>query len=432
MRGARPGWSHWGPQHRLAAAGTLAIALCATGCFSDRGVAIEVDIGKTGATSVELFLGTKNCADDDSTKFACAGIGPPPRMSPLLPGDVWFRDALMPYTAEVKGQTATFQLRADTPSTVPIVIAVGLANGIGVGTATLDKLDVSAHGARVVTTTLIKASQVTAGQSPPEGEDRVQVWSNASSSCVVVEHGTSGKPDRTFVVPVDDPDCDDAPTPECDRNVWNAERLPGASSTPDCFVRSAPACVLGSRGCRDGDPQSNTSCAAQHEKTCVPDVFCDISSCGRFDEACLRSLIMNDAIPRVTCDVPTQATSPLAPCPDNAVATIDLGVHFQTGQCEELPKIASVVLDGFGKSASFGGAMMDLEEPKPACQFDIDWKGGTRSALAPKDYGLIQVPSRQGALMIPIVLTFTPGTCGKPFQCQLEGNMNDALWSCAP
>src|SRR5439155_23643665 len=95
-----------------AVAGALAAALAA-GCFSDRGLGIEVDVGDTGATKVELYLGktrcdpTSNAVDIDCTRIA------PPDGKVALTGNIWFRDDLLPYSAAVNGHTAAFQLRAD-------------------------------------------------------------------------------------------------------------------------------------------------------------------------------------------------------------------------------------------------------------------------------------------------------------------------------
>src|SRR5262249_45374295 len=107
----------------LLAACTALAALAA--CFSDRGVAIEVDVGATGATSVELFLGKAAWHPGDKLAgIASTTIAPPDGTNPL-DGNIWFRDAPAPYIVDVAGHTATFQLRADTPTTLPIVIAVG-------------------------------------------------------------------------------------------------------------------------------------------------------------------------------------------------------------------------------------------------------------------------------------------------------------------
>ena len=89
------------------------IALCVTGCFSDRGVAIEVDVGETGATSVELYIGKEACAENRPAGVGCATILPPGAPASLGDDHVWFRDDSSRYVADVKGHTATFQLKAD-------------------------------------------------------------------------------------------------------------------------------------------------------------------------------------------------------------------------------------------------------------------------------------------------------------------------------
>src|SRR5215510_5116223 len=101
---------------RLALLASLALgAVAMAGCFSDRGLAIEVDVAGTGATSVELFLGKTACgASDNPAEIDCKAIGPPPAGSPLLHGSVWFRDDLAVNTVAVAESRATFQLRSST------------------------------------------------------------------------------------------------------------------------------------------------------------------------------------------------------------------------------------------------------------------------------------------------------------------------------
>ncbi|MEO7729897.1 MAG: hypothetical protein ABIY55_02915, partial [Kofleriaceae bacterium] len=73
------------------------IALSAAGCFSDRGIAIEVDVGTTGATSVELYVGNSACVDHKDAAIPCGGGIAPPMFSAHLAGTVWFRDDEVPY-----------------------------------------------------------------------------------------------------------------------------------------------------------------------------------------------------------------------------------------------------------------------------------------------------------------------------------------------
>src|SRR5882724_9505884 len=120
----------------------LVIALCATGCFSDRGVVIEVDVGDMGVASVELFIGKEECAPNTAPKgFSCdGGIAPMGGTNPL-PGRMFFRDAPSEDKALVNGRTVTFQLKADKATPLPIVIAVGFDQGKqAIATATMQPL----------------------------------------------------------------------------------------------------------------------------------------------------------------------------------------------------------------------------------------------------------------------------------------------------
>lgn len=428
----------------LAAPALLAAALA--GCFSDRGVAIEVDIAVPGVTSVELFLGATRCdAKDKLAGIACTTIAPPPDGSVALDGNIWFRDAPARYIADVHGRTATFQLRADTPTRVPIVIAVGFAPadpGTGdprpVATATLHDLAIPTDGARVITTALTPANQLqlAPGDTRNLTEDRVKVWpkNNPKSSCVVVEHWDHGQHQRDFVVPEGDPDCDDVPAPECNPAAYHGTNTVGGGGfRSDCLMAGSSPCLVGEFGCSDDVPGKNTTCVMEHDQVCLPGMFCG-GACSQFDGTCLRSLIAgNAAIPRIDCDVP--ALSPVLDlCPGlDQIAPIPLDAHYPGGECDQQPLIWSLDPAGFGTSASFGGAVMQLGSPMQPCHFDLQWKSGPRTIGDTLDYGLIRVATDKGALLIPIVLHFLPGACGTaPFKCSVNGPTTDSLWSCAP
>src|SRR5262249_53708905 len=158
-----------------------------------------------------------------------------------------------------------FQLRADAPTTLPIVIAVGFVadlQGIDkrpVATATLHDLAIPVSGARVITTKLTAAGavQLPEGDTRNLTEDRVKVCRKQSppSSCVVVEHWKAGAHQRDFIVPEDDPDCDDVPAPECNAAAWHGmNSVGGGGFRPECFRRDQPACMLGALGCSDDVP----------------------------------------------------------------------------------------------------------------------------------------------------------------------------------
>jgi hypothetical protein len=445
MRRARCRGIDSGPHGNLAAAVPLAIALGMTGCFSDQGVVIEVDIGRvTTAKSVELYLGTNSCNTTSKTELACAGIAPPPSGSSVLRGDVWLRDALLPYTAEVKGHTATFHLRTDTPSMVPIVIAVGLsADGTGVGTATMNKLDVPARGARIVTTTLTEARPVRPGDSTTATEDRVLVWKkeNPASSCVVVEHWNAGKAERSFVVPDEDPDCDDVPAPECNPIAWRGTRPAGASPIPDCFsldsINNMPACMLGSHGCSETGTPTGDSCATQSTSTCVPSTLC---GCTKPLATCIQDAFSDTMATFIKCTVPMRAST-LDLCQGNQQTSnsIDLNqsqMHYASA-CDQpqIDTLSSLYSSSSSSSADFHGATMEISTVAAPCSFRIKWNSGSRALNSGlTDYGAVRIPAENNAaLLIPIRFDFKPVIAcvdNEPFMCTFQ-DANVSLWACA-
>jgi hypothetical protein len=425
--------------------GVLVIGLCATGCFSDHGVAIEVDVGDTGATSVELYIGKDACDTKANTAgIDCTTIAPPPAGGVPLRGQIWFRDDLAPYTADVKGHKATLQLKADTATTLPIVIAVGFVPGDqgqrAVGTATLLALEIPTGSARVVTTTLVGANAVVPSTTETTNltEDRVMVWHKQApaSSCVVVEHWTRGEPvKRAFVVPAEDPDCDDV-SHECNAAAYHGSSAAGdSSSRADCVVSAASRCVLGSRGCTDDAGPKQGVCAAQPFQVCVPGAFC--SACTTLDAACLQTLVDNNiSIPHLECEVPTSTATPgSAICAGQDTGMIDLTTQYLGSQCGRQPTIATVQLAGFMTIGDFGGAIMELSTANTPCSFQIKWKTGTRTTAEVNDRGVIRLDASNSALLLPIVFHFhapvaTDMCAQTPFTCSVKGNVTDPLWSC--
>src|SRR5258707_1356428 len=100
----------------------LALLACSS-CFSDKGIAVEVNVGTTHATSVELYIGKDKC--DTSTqntrpKIDCQSIAPPDGTA-ALPGSIWFRDDLLPYSAEVTGAVAKLHIKSDVSQSIPML-----------------------------------------------------------------------------------------------------------------------------------------------------------------------------------------------------------------------------------------------------------------------------------------------------------------------
>ncbi|TMQ27219.1 MAG: hypothetical protein E6J90_02975 [Deltaproteobacteria bacterium] len=357
--------------------------------------------------------------------------------STALRGQIWFRDGLAVEAARVNGHTATFRLRSDAAETLPMVIAVGEdAEGNGIAAATLTDLTIPIHGARLVTMALTLAPSVVPGGPPPRAsEDRVLVWRKLMpvSSCVVVEHWDGGSPTRSFVVPEDDPDCDDVAA-ECNPAAWHGVASAGAAAHPDCLTKTNGVCLLGSHACADGNFPGGGECAPQRSgAVCLPDQLC--SQCTDITTGCLANAVRTGfmTMPHIECSFPAEGG--LSLCKDKESATIQLD-HFPAGQACEQPLITSFAAGDFATSSAFGGATMELTGAQPPCSFVIRWKGGNRTnPLDMFDFGAIEVPAASGAVLLPLVLRFNPiqvSTCGAvpASSCQFKDMPLDPMWAC--
>lgn len=422
---------------RLRVACALSIALGA-GCFSDRGVVIEVDIGDSRASEVELYLGKSKCDANNPAGIDCTAIAPPDG-TVALGGTIWFRDDVSPYKATVKGRTATFHLTAESPTTLPIAIAVGRAltplRPVAAGTATLRDLEVPVHSGRVVTVALTAAAPVVAEPIDTKNldEDRVKEWSKAApeSSCVVVEHWDHGQATRDFIVPAEDPDCDDVAKPECNPAAYHgAGAVGGAPVKPDCVVDSAGVCVVGN-GCSDDAPGQITECTELPRELCVPSALC---GCPGLAGDCIRNKVEGDplGIPHIACEVPT--TPLLGMCSGDNSAVIDLTLvpEYQTRGCGRQPLLASLQATGFSTSRNFGGATFELSGAGEQCRFTVSWKNGGPRVANDLDLGFVVLETRVGAVLLPIAFKFLsmPGACTTGMNCALVDATADSMWSC--
>jgi hypothetical protein len=419
--------------------GALALLAMASGCFSDRGLAIEVDAAGTGAASIELFLGQDGCDPSNPAGIDCKAIAPPPGGMAALPGAIWFRDDVAVDSAEVSDGTASFELRTDTEATVPIAIAIGLAaDGTAVGSATLTDVAIPIHNARVIKTALVPVRPLQVGAPSNATEDRALVWRKTApaSSCVVVEHWQGGMVTRSFIVPREDPDCDDVPAPECNPAAWHGAAAAGDAGTPDCLSSQGGNCTLGSLACSDDAGPMGGGCATQgSERACVPDAFCG-SPCDYGDQTCHRGLIQNVAtLPRLECQVPTHI-APIDLCPDRQQATFELGSHLVDGTACNDAEISSLTLMGFDDHASFGGAVMSVKHAGAPCTFTITWETGIRATTDTTDVGMLEISGGDSAVLLPLALHFfhvvDPGCTGAQFSCDVRGDPNDSMWRCGP
>lgn len=419
----------------------LAIAGALAGCYSDRGLAIEVDVrvaDKGTPTSVELFVGNRRCSSDNLGGITCdSGIQPPELQNQLAAnGGLWFRDDPAPFTAEVHGHTASFRLQAgDADADVPLdlVVVVGKLGGQMIGTSTLTGLTVPRSDALVVSTQLTRADPITSGSTAGD-EERVAVW-GAAQSCLAIEHWAGGNVTRQFIVPENDPDCDGYElASECNPAAYKATVPPGGAARPNCATQlPTPSIELGSRGCTDGAGDSTASaCVAIAPRVCMPDSFagCDLRT------TCAAAVTTET--PRIHCTLPA-VDRIFDLCVGQETDTVDLSGHLLAG-CEQPPLIGSIQALGFNKDHTFSGTTIEVAF-KSECELEIKWTKGAHQRGAASELGLLRLPGNRidgrnrEALLLPIELEFVDRcTPSDQLQCTLvEPGLPDldGVWDCA-
>jgi hypothetical protein len=324
-----------------------AIALVAA-CSGD-GVYIEVRVPE-GMTvdQVDLYLATGGC-DPDEDGF-CDGIVPPGRANAQrdrVDGEVYFVDDNRPFVSVPDGDgSAWFHL---DPSELEIktAIAVGrdLAGGeTGVAIFQPIDLDVTQH-VRIALEPV--ASQEVRGMAQPA----VEVWSPTSDDyrCVAAEIQNR----VVYIVPRNDPDCDQVTGEECFPGVHlGKQAVSPALIAQSCTTTQANGlCVLGSEGCdetnmSDSAGRCTTSPAVKY---CVPDRTC---GCDNLGLLCLKGLF-DDEGTSVLCTVEAEPDPLVAngkrSCPAKPVA----GADISNGSCRDAEvAILADGLAGFGPTAN--------------------------------------------------------------------------------
>lgn len=424
----------------------VALVVFGVGCFSDRGIAIEIDVGATGATSVELYVGNRRCTDPGEQGFRCDGGIAPPSIAAHLDGDVWYRDDVAPYFAVVSGGKATFRLQADMVTTLPIAIAVG-STGPGtpaLGTATLRDVTVPVDDARIV-----RAELVASGEVRPSTDsattDRAMVWNQRetpASSCVVVEHWTNGEVERDFIVPPDDPDCDSVKE-ECDPGAYLGSRL-----NDRCLIKppndaTHGACRLGAFGCTD--ERGPRDMCMRLPRVCVPKAFCDcpLTPSAQPSDDCLEMKASGalDEVSRIVCTVRLDPGNSLRACKDKS-DPIDLGGLLGNDGCKQ-PEMSLLRADELAfptRSRNFGGVDLELINKTDACGFVVQVNSGRREIMLdrPEEFGIIRLDTDDRVVLLPIVVRFVldsgiPSQCaGTTMSCTPQLAADDPMWACAP
>jgi hypothetical protein len=410
-----------------------------TACAQPRGIVIEVDPGATSADSVQLFIGRTPCEGVD-----CGGIQPPD-VRGKLPGEVFYRDGDPVYQAAVDNGVARFQLvPAGSAEQIPLVIAVGFHDAASpakpVGVASLSDVVVADDAPAIFRLALVGATAHALGvptEMPVPDGDRVQVWSDSNTGCVVVQHWHGGTSDQAFVVPIEDPDCDDITDKECDPDAYHASSAPTQLDQTTCVASFAESgrteCRLGGAGCVDGIGQE--ACAPS--PFCIPDAAC---TCADAQPSCFLDRFTNNAPTRIECNVPTLGGSP---CQGNLTATVNLDMLFSMhhASCAGMPVEFYSFKTG-GGSLAFGPKLaldnnlaFTASPPVDPCSFELTWTNPNPSPVIGDDRGIVELDLGNGEdALLPIVIHWMPDACGMPMSCTVDlGNSAagiDGMWGC--
>lgn len=409
-----------------------AIAILGSACGGSDGVFIEVQRppGMPG-DRVQLLIADRGCQLDG---VPCESMQPQDFNSPLE-ADVFFRDALDEYTAAFEGDTATFQLEAKDKR-LPLVLAIA--------SRPTDR-------GREITGIAIMRGTIDLARDPvryevllesPEGSRAVVTWPHDAPAlrCVGVRDADGT---NLFVVPDDDPDCDDEilamrGITECAPLAFLGFALDGDAQ---CLTDDAltGACVLGAAPTCD-ESGSQTSCVGG--PICMPDSVC--ATCDPMDLSCAAAEL-GESPTRVVCTLPaavdTNNNNLLVPCETAMPVLVE---PFETFDCKAPPHFADPAnpADPFSSGRSDlplgASATLQVTRFEPTCKVELDWQGSL-AAPGPLSFDTIVhaevlQPSTQARreLLVPVTFKIEVGCGVVPPRCTIDAvAVSDSVFSCA-
>ncbi|MDQ3365830.1 MAG: hypothetical protein M3680_10425 [Myxococcota bacterium] len=439
----------------------LVLALCAAHAGCDDGILIEVRApAGSQITEVELFLGLEKCGAD------CPGIKPEVGTE-LLPGEVYFRDdpeVTRSFTAKVVDGVATFELvPSDAGDRLHVIAAIGNPSA-PTAAALVEDIDLRSGPRRYIVQ--LAAANDGFPATPPNDGTFVALWQQErapQARCIGVERWRGGElADRAFIVPREDPDCDDhvIGAGECNPLAHDDASMPEHSElacvTLGSSSSTAPSCRLGGPACIDGaGPDGMTACAASD--ICVPSAVCAEPACATATtQAALRECLGAAAgaaieiVPRIECTAQVRKAADgtgFELCHNAIFFDIDPQIGQECVSAADAPLLlaptgafAFVPLLSFVTSDPAGGAPLTLDvkaRRETACKFRFDLSG--QRALTAVDVGettvlRVSVAPPGGApkhLLFPLVLRFPDSDCTEPPTCVVVGPTTGDLFTCA-
>jgi hypothetical protein len=427
-----------------AALALIALAACGG---DEPGMRLEILAGKTGAVSIELYLGTRPCE-------GCDGKIAPKNVGEKLAGEVWYLDgsaaAGTPATAAtLEDGRYVYDLRTPDPdkdARLAHVLVVGYdGQGRVVGVGTLTDAPLYHAATEWYRLTLGPATDAPSSDEVlPEGE-RVYVWDRFDktlASCVGYETAADDGVKRLWFVPEDDTDCD-AIDLDCDLyayhavgkvDIADASCLTEAYSVPNT---SGKTCLLGGPACIDGAGRMPT-CGPVTPSHCLPDAICANATCAVDLPLCLRDAQVG-AVPRIRCDIPYNAGQNGAPClsTNQRHDSIDLSYLLSSTTCKSIlfadTKLGQINVTN--RITTAAGLEIKPDQLEPPCQFGMTWTSGNAGTLANAPIVRMTVVELHNGnrMLIPIEIQYHPTGCemADVMTCDVTVAPTDGIAHCA-
>jgi hypothetical protein len=415
-----------------------AAALACAGCYDDTpGLRLVIRDPGIGAVSVELFIATRHSMSDAVGADAARDN----EGRTKLRGDSYYLDGpgdgTTPMTVlDVVDGKVVWNLQADPdgPTKMKLVVAVAYdGQGQAVGVAKMYDVEVPANDTVAYVLELEEANQLAPSETREPAGVRVWPWRKESApttaACLAVEYSSgSHAVDRIWLVPEDDPDCDEVEV-ECDKFYWHADEsstngglddancMHGVTQTPP--AGGAPItteCLLGSRPCVDGTPPG-TCLPLTQPKYCVANALCNPALCTLRPDECQNAI----ASTAVACTRPTDQAG--RQCEDGSgsgVLVVDLRSLFPDG-CSKVEFVAwDTLAAGVNPSPTHVDNLatfsMGSFEPQN-CKFTVTLDGtvGTVLSRTTKLIGL-DITLATDHVLLPLLLT-VGGTCADDASC---------------
>lgn len=364
-------------------------------------------------------------------------------------GEIFFQDGppdgFTPVTRlDLIDHRVVWNLQADADNShVKLLAAIAFdANGTAIAMATMRDFDVPVTGAIAYAVDLEPVTQLQPSDNADPPGTRVWLWhkenNRDAAACLGLEFSDGEEVKRIWLVPEDDPDCDEVEL-ECDELYWHADdrpivNYPGgvncfASPTPPGGMTPRTMCKAGSRACVDGEMPN--VCNPLHDpKYCVANAICNADACVDDLNACRTT-----ASSKIVAVFPADQVG--RPCADGTgfgPLHLNLVAQFTNG-CQDI-KFTHFDAERRGIEPSItyteGNETFALSNfSATKCEVDVSLVGNSSITSVSRVIPLaLDVTLTRDHVIMPLLLNFTVAGCTSPLSYALYAPGGEALDEC--